>query len=259
MFDLAALNSATKYPSIPTYHALNPKNGKLIEAEPTIFNDTVYATEKVDGTNTRVIFLSTEDGEGDFYVGSREHLIHAKGDRVHNPQLDILRTVLPLIAEVRPTLPIPTGTALVLYMEVYGGKITGASKQYTADPGLSDARVFDAVRLPLDILARPLPEISAWRENGGQDFLDEDDLMDLLVDHTPFKTTPLLNILTSGEMPLTLAGMQELLNNTALRTRAGIGEIDTATAGQAEGIVFRTTDRKQIAKARHTDYKRSLR
>ncbi len=29
--DLAKLNSLTKYPSIPTYHALDPKNGSLLE------------------------------------------------------------------------------------------------------------------------------------------------------------------------------------------------------------------------------------
>ncbi|MCU1617221.1 MAG: hypothetical protein JWO98_4761, partial [Frankiales bacterium] len=54
--DLAALNSATKYPSIPTYHELDPKNGGLLEI-PTAFEGDVVLTEKVDGTNGRIVLL----------------------------------------------------------------------------------------------------------------------------------------------------------------------------------------------------------
>ena len=40
--DLAKLNSLTKYPSILTYHTLDPKNGGLME-EVTAFTGTVKA------------------------------------------------------------------------------------------------------------------------------------------------------------------------------------------------------------------------
>lgn len=47
--DLNKLNSMTKYPSIPTYHTLNPKDGCLEEPAIEFPCGTVYATEKIDG------------------------------------------------------------------------------------------------------------------------------------------------------------------------------------------------------------------
>ncbi len=56
------LNTATKYPSILTYHNLGEK-GSLVEShvEDKVFEsfDECYITEKIDGTNARIIF--TED------------------------------------------------------------------------------------------------------------------------------------------------------------------------------------------------------
>lgn len=54
--DLQRLNSLTKYPSIPTYHTLDPKDGCLV-AEAVRFDGDVIATEKIDGTNARLICL----------------------------------------------------------------------------------------------------------------------------------------------------------------------------------------------------------
>jgi ATP-dependent RNA circularization protein (DNA/RNA ligase family) len=45
----------TKYPSIPTYHTLGDK-GILLE-ETISFDSEVILTEKVDGTNSRIILL----------------------------------------------------------------------------------------------------------------------------------------------------------------------------------------------------------
>ncbi len=53
--DLGKLNSMTKYPSILTYHALGDK-GLLQETVQIPFEGRVIGTEKVDGTNTRLIF-----------------------------------------------------------------------------------------------------------------------------------------------------------------------------------------------------------
>lgn len=52
--DLGVLNSATKYPPIPTCHRLDPSNGMLLP-EPVEFAGQVIATEKVDGTNGRIV------------------------------------------------------------------------------------------------------------------------------------------------------------------------------------------------------------
>ncbi|MEM8781093.1 MAG: hypothetical protein AAGF26_19995, partial [Cyanobacteria bacterium P01_G01_bin.49] len=54
--DLSKINSLTKYPSIITYHKLDSKNGGLLE-EPLKFQGKLLATEKVDGTNARIICL----------------------------------------------------------------------------------------------------------------------------------------------------------------------------------------------------------
>ena len=55
--DLGRLNSITKYPSIPTYHPMGDR-GELRDG-PLPFRGTVIATEKVDGTNSRVILLTS--------------------------------------------------------------------------------------------------------------------------------------------------------------------------------------------------------
>ena len=70
--DLSKINSLTKYPSIPTYHKLDPKNGSLLE-EALNFQGTLIATEKVDGTNARIICLP----DGNYLLGSREELLYA--------------------------------------------------------------------------------------------------------------------------------------------------------------------------------------
>ena len=53
--NLRALNSATKYPSIPTYHVLGER-GRLTEALNVVFgsDELVYITEKVDRKSTRL-------------------------------------------------------------------------------------------------------------------------------------------------------------------------------------------------------------
>ncbi len=57
----ASLNSLTKYPSIPTYHTLDPKNGGLLDGT-VPFTGPVLATEKVDGCLTRTTRVSMADG-----------------------------------------------------------------------------------------------------------------------------------------------------------------------------------------------------
>jgi hypothetical protein len=74
-FDLRKLNSATEYPSIPTYHALGER-GVLLNDHVSFHGQGIVATEKVDGTNSRITLMP----DGCYLVGSREELLHAKGD-----------------------------------------------------------------------------------------------------------------------------------------------------------------------------------
>jgi hypothetical protein len=168
--DLGALNSMTKYPSIPTYHTLDPKNGGLIEGETIAFPGTVLGTEKVDGTNARIISLP----DGNFLLGSREELLYAKGDLIGNPALGIVAA----LREVADGLaPVEGDVVRVHFLEVYGGKVTAASKQYTGTKAvgfrLFDVAVIDDYRA---VLAKDAAAVSAWRDAGGQPWLDEDAL-----------------------------------------------------------------------------------
>ena len=70
--DLRLLNSLTKYPSIPTYHTLDPRDGGLTDPA-TVFSGDVIATEKVDGTNSRLVLLP----DGSYLIGSRVYCFAA--------------------------------------------------------------------------------------------------------------------------------------------------------------------------------------
>jgi len=198
--DLNKLNSMTKYPSIPTYHALGDK-GKLLE-ETVIFDGEVILTEKVDGTNSRIILLP----DGNYLLGSREELLFAKGDLIGNPALGIV-DALKAVADL---LPQSQDCIIVLYLELYGGKITAASKQYTTDQKVG-WRLFD-VAVMTNITAlfeKSVQQIAAWRENGGQAFLDEQQMSKTAKDYG-FELTP--RIATVASLPTSITEAHELLN-----------------------------------------------
>ena len=161
--DLALLNSMTKYPSIPTYHTLDPKNGALSEPA-SAFEGDVIGTEKVDGTNSRIIL--TPDGR--YLIGSREELLHADGDLIANPAMGIAAALKDTAERLRQA---HHNRLTVYYFETFGGRITSASKEYTAC-GAVGLRLFDVIGIndPAALLAKPIEQISAWRENGGQSF-----------------------------------------------------------------------------------------
>lgn len=245
--DLTKLNSLTKYPSIPTYHTLDPKNGGLIE-EALAFTGTVLGTEKVDGTNSRIICLP----DGSYLLGSREELLYAKGDLIGNPALGIVDALKPLAER----LPISDAdTIAVYYLEVFGGKVTAASKQYTAEMCVA-YRLFDVVRLteyaPLLMLSPQ--EIAGWRDNGGQSFVTAEELHNI-ADQETIELTPRLFTLPAAELPRTVEEMHVFLKQHLPESRT---KLDEQAGGRPEGIVLRTSDRSVIAKARFEDYERTL-
>jgi hypothetical protein len=243
--DLRVLNSLTKYPSIPTYHELDPRNGGLLESA-TAFPGDVIATEKVDGTNSRLVLLP----DGNYLIGSREELLYARGDLIGNPALGIVEQLRPvadrLIAGHAKTLH-------VYFLELYGGKVGGAAKQYTTDPARFGWRLFDVA--VLDDWAGPLTwpqaQISAWRESGGQPWAAEETLTDLAA-AAGLELTP--RLFRTDALPESIADMRALLAERLPETLVGLD----GAKGRPEGIVFRTPDRKVIAKARFQDYARTL-
>lgn len=247
--DLGALNSMTKYPSIPTYHTLDPKNGNLIDGETVAFAGAVLGTEKVDGTNARIISLP----DGSFILGSREELLYARGDLIGNPAQGIVAA----LRDVAATLaPVDGDVVRVHFLEVYGGKVTAASKQYTGSKTVG-FRLFDLAVIAdhLAIMARDPASISTWRDSGGQPFVAEDELSAAAA-RDGFELTPRLFELSGGELPTELDKTRAFL---AERLPATLSALDADAGGQPEGIVLRSPDRAVIAKARFQDYDRTLR
>ncbi|MDP9815098.1 RNA ligase family protein [Spirilliplanes yamanashiensis] len=242
--DLAALNSLTKYPSIPTYHALDPRTGGLLD-ETVAFTGPVVLTEKVDGTNARIVQLPG----GDWLIGSREELLHARGDLIHNPSQGIVDALRP-VAEALP----PAAALRVWFLELYGGKIGGAARQYTADPARFGWRLFDAFETATPALDRTPQQISAWRDAGGQPYLPEDALTALGAD-AGLTLTPRLATMDAADLPTSVDKTRALLGDLLPATRVALGG---APAGRSEGVVLRTPDRSVIAKARFADYDRTL-
>ncbi|MFM9452544.1 RNA ligase family protein [Streptomyces europaeiscabiei] len=244
--DLKVLNSAAKYPQIDTYHEID--RGRLLE-KTVAFCGEVYLTEKVDGTNARIIVAPN----GDFVLGNREHLLYARGDFIANPAEGIVDALRGLAGRITA----PEAGLRVYYLEVYGmhsgGKITRASAEYTGSQAVG-YRLFDAASIAPDVLTQPVEAISAWRKNGGQRFHTEQELS-AAAEQNAVALTPRLGSVPSSELPTGLKEMQDFLAEQLPATRAAL---DDGGTGRPEGIVLRTADRSVIAKARFEDYARTF-
>ncbi|MFF4531504.1 RNA ligase family protein [Streptomyces sp. NPDC001407] len=243
--DLESLNSATKYPSILTFHERAPKGGVLLDTA-TPFEGDVVLTEKVDGTNSRIIVFP----DGSYIIGSREELLYARGDLIANPKEEAIAALRP----VADGLAAPDSGVRVLYLEVYGGKIGSNARQYTGQ-GRVGFRMFDAATIPEDILNRTPAEVSAWRERGGQAFWPEKQLRGLSA-WEGIELTPRLGLIPAAEVPTGIEEMRDFLISRLPETQVAL---DADGGRRPEGIVLRTQDRTVIAKARLADYERTLR
>jgi len=244
--DLKKLNSLTKYPSIPTFHTMGDK-GRLGE-QAVRFPGPAIATEKVDGTNTRVLVAP----DGSFIVGSREELLHHRGDLCWNPSLGIVEALSPFIDRFASS----PAVLQVWFGETFGAKIGRNAKQYTGDRSRTGFRIFDVLLLRWaeleEMMGWELSRISSWRETGGQRFLDEAELAHS-VDEAGLELTPRLG--RFDQLPADLQKMSDMLNQLLPTTRVAL---DSAGLGLPEGLVLRSPDRSVIAKARVRDYRRTL-
>ena len=95
--DIQKLNSATKYPSILSYHQHGQK-GLLTEnlnCTPTTGAQSLLGcTEKLNGSNARII-LFLDKGQWRFVIGSRETLLYTNGDFLLREEYSIIKTLLP--------------------------------------------------------------------------------------------------------------------------------------------------------------------
>ena len=270
-WSLDTLNSLTKYPSIETYHALGAKGilREFVETDyPTgerqgipplaRFVGAVEVTEKVDGTNARVIVLP----DGTLIVGSREELLWASGDLIANPVLGIVSALreadVPLAAQNALSRP---ESVTVLYGEVYGYGVGGAGKRYSADrKGLTGFRVFDAATVPIEHLVWS-PEVAAnWRQHGGQHW-ESGTVVQTTADHLGVQRVPVGRVYGSEELPRTILDTARWLHLQAPYSRATLAAPEGKLVA-AEGVVLRGFDvagRRLLAKLRFEDYDRTVR
>ncbi|KKK85253.1 hypothetical protein LCGC14_2775160 [marine sediment metagenome] len=149
---LDKLNTATKYPSIPTYHKLGDRGRLTEELNVDFGDDDVVVTEKIDGTNARIVcFVPSSldsDSAASYLIGSRKELLFASGDLLHNPSNCIVETVRPFADDFVegvewPNCAVQQNLAVrVIYGEVYGARIQKGGGNYRSDVSF---RLFDVV------------------------------------------------------------------------------------------------------------------
>ena len=246
------LNSLTKYPSIQTYHEIDRGCLKENLTDYEGFeNEEVYITEKVDGTNGRIVVLN-----GDYIIGSREELLYRKGDIFGNPSQNILDIMKPWAEDLATQLPMDNKLR-VFYGEVYGSNINGA-KQYTKHRN-SNVRFFDCVVFDSfeEIIIKPIDHISIWREHGRQPFVSVSEFADIMQSFGyDNNVVPFIMVEYGDNLPTERSETYEWLKQFEV-THACIDE-DTFK-GRAEGVVVRNADRSMIRKIRFEDYEKTIR
>jgi hypothetical protein len=246
--DLDKLNSLTKYPSILTYHTLGDR-GVLQEQVQIPLEGPVFGTEKIDGTNARMIFCP----DGGVLVGSREDLLWERRDLVGNPAMGIVAALKEKVRELAPTVVRP-GRIVVFYGEVYGRNIGGGAKNY-AKRGSVGFRLFDALEIANfdELLGLPVEKISLWRDHGNQSFVSVDRLP-AIAEEFGLTVVPPLVELDAAELPTTLEATFAWL----LQFATSRAKLEEEADGVPEGVVIRTADRSRIAKIRREDYERTM-
>jgi hypothetical protein len=246
--DLGKLNSMTKYPSILTYHALGEK-GVLRESVQIPFEGRIIGTEKVDGTNARLIFCPDQS----VLVGSREDLLWERRDLIGNPAMGIVEAVKETVHRLVEPLCLP-GQIAVYFVEVYGRSIGGGAKNYTKE-GKVSFRLFDVVIIDDfdEMFGWPADRIAHWRDNGGQKYVHADEIVKI-AGEIGFQPVPALFDMDAAQLPTDLAGTYEFL----LAFPSSRCKLDEEANGTPEGVVVRSPDRSRIAKLRREDYERTL-
>lgn len=247
------LQSATQYPSIETYHKLGQR-GVFDGTVQVDFagdyeggNGYLYMTEKLDGCNARIILSPDRD----WWIGQRTGLLASQGDRVVNEDNGIVRT----LREIADSLVLPTAAAhdewIVIFGEVFGkGAGAKGGKQYGGDR--LDFRVFDIAYFDPEILTRRVEDIAAWRQDGGQNWLDYHQLA--MTCRGYLKTVPFIEVVEP--LPTGIEETHQWLAKHATFTAVELGDDG---GRRAEGVVLRTVTRSLIAKLRHENYERTAR
>lgn len=248
----AKLNSITKYPSIPVYHEMGDR-GRLTEKRVDMGEGPWTVTEKVDGTNARIIL--TPKG---WVIGSREELLCAQGDLVGNPALGIVQALRDYADKLDDEFTFPDRIR-VFYQEVYGGRTSQAARCYTADKDVFGAMVFDVAELfegkVQSLAAMDRSSISLLRDRDRDRFR----VMEAEVGTREWMSLPLgLNSIHPVQVDRLPGDFDDTWNWMLEQVRA-IGAVDSFAIkkDQIEGFVVRSADGSRISKLRFQDYRRT--
>ena len=103
------------------------------------------------------------------------------------------------------------------------------------------------------MLGWPADKIAHWRDNGGQPYVDADQIVKI-AEEIGFQTVPALFDADASELPTDLAETYRFL----LKFESSHCKLDEDANGVPEGVVVRSSDRSRIAKIRREDYERTL-
>jgi hypothetical protein len=251
---LRTLNSMTKYPSIETYHPLGDKG--ILQPGAAFFSGSTVVTEKIDGTNFRIILL--DDG---YFTGSREELLHYGTDVIFNPAQGIVE-VVDSVADTMWGQWYEENTdreaLTIVYGEVFGGKASKSSKQYTGE-GTWDYRIFDVVHYEgdqhLEVASWPVDKISAWRESGGLPFYTWHHTQNFC-NRFQLEMVPVFGYLDAIKLPRTIEDTYFWMVQNGFDSSEAL--IDPLGKGEAEGVVIREAAGTLKRKLRFEDYTRSI-
>jgi hypothetical protein len=246
---LSKLDSMTKYPSIGTYHALDPATGMLQEDKVTSFVGTVVVTEKIDGCNARIILLPN----GTYILGSRDTLLYAQGDLIQNPAhgiVDTLKNIGERIAGAE------RNNIMVIFGEVYGIG-NGPWGNYTSRKEVGGFRVFDVMTIDNwpELMGSERARLALWRESGGQQFYAEPGLT-RFTREAGLELVPRLLVDHREQLPTTLQDTLDWMSEILPESQA---KLSPGGSGTPEGVVIRSWARSIIVKARFKDYRSTLR
>jgi hypothetical protein len=222
------------------------ERGRLLPEVQVPLPTEVLVTEKVDGTNGRIVVVKTDSVEpySQFLIGGKEEFLYAQGDLLFTAANGVAETLKP----VAHLFPAGNRGITVYFVEVFGGRLP-SSKQYTKI-GVVTYRIFDIADIDFDILLKTVEEIASWRDHGGQKFRIEEELLKPSLFSLGSLTPRLGKVVLPTSIEETMKAMQAYTESLC---NLGGG------LGKAEGIVVRTPDRSVIAKLRFEDYDRTLR
>lgn len=256
--DEKKLNSLTKYPSIETFHKINKKTllDTLTEDRKlTSKEEVLYFSEKIDGTNTRVLISGNE-----YIIGSREDLLYGNIQGYIKPQSNdktinaIIKTGIEIAERILKINSPDPKVLFVLYGETFGGNIGKQCKNYSKS-GITDFRLFDSFTIEesdiMTLFEKSIDQISSWRKKGNQPFVSLVELTNISKLYN-IHQVPSVMIGKLKEIPTTLQDTYEFIEQFAT-TKVGLDVI-----GRSEGIVVRDINRKYIRKLRFEDYEKTF-